>query len=90
MIVYLFRRPRRFIGGQLRYFALGGSAHIDIEPEHNLLLTFPSIAPHAVQPVSCPGIPFRDWRFAVNMWVHGKAAVLGRNELNQAAGETLA
>jgi Rps23 Pro-64 3,4-dihydroxylase Tpa1-like proline 4-hydroxylase len=71
MVAYLFRQPKRFAGGQLRYLALSGAAFVDIEPEHNLLLAFPSIAPHAVQPVSCPGLAFRDWRFALNIWIHG-------------------
>lgn len=71
MVYYLHSQPKRFTGGQLRYYAMGQSAFIDIEPGHGLLLAFPSIAPHAVQRVFCPGVPFADWRFAVNIWVHG-------------------
>jgi hypothetical protein len=75
MVYYLHSRPKRFTGGQLRYYAMGQSAFLDIEPEHDSLLAFPSMAPHAVERVSCPGVPFADWRFAVNIWLHGKSAV---------------
>jgi hypothetical protein len=71
MVYYLFRQPKRFTGGQLRYHSIGGAAFQDFEPEHDLLLAFPSIAPHSVQRVNCPGAPFADWRFAVNIWIHG-------------------
>jgi Rps23 Pro-64 3,4-dihydroxylase Tpa1-like proline 4-hydroxylase len=73
MVYYLHSRPKRFTGGQLRYYAIGQNAFIDIEPGHDVLLAFPSIAPHSVERVACPGVPFADWRFAVNIWLHGES-----------------
>jgi Rps23 Pro-64 3,4-dihydroxylase Tpa1-like proline 4-hydroxylase len=71
LVYYLCSQPQRFTGGQLRlYSALGGS-FLDIEPAHDRLLAFPSMAPHSVERVCCPGVPFADWRFAVNIWLHG-------------------
>lgn len=70
LVLYLHRRPRRFSGGALRLHAVGGTATRDIAPDHNLLAAFPSIAPHSVQRLTCPGGAFADRRFAVNMWLH--------------------
>lgn len=70
LVLYLHRRPRGFTGGALRLHALGGSGTRDMEPDHNRLAAFPSIAPHSVQRLSCPGGAFADRRFAVNIWIH--------------------
>lgn len=72
-VYYFFRRPRRFTGGELRLFAFapdtdGTRRFIDIAPDHDMLLLFPSWAPHEVRPVSCPSGEFMDSRFAVNCW----------------------
>jgi Rps23 Pro-64 3,4-dihydroxylase Tpa1-like proline 4-hydroxylase len=70
-VYYLHGRPRRFSGGALRLYSLGESSDFaDFEPEHNLLIAFPSWAPHEVMPVGCPSGEFRDSRFAINCWVH--------------------
>jgi SM-20-related protein len=72
--VYYFNAlPKAFSGGALRMFPFGG-AHpgerfIDIPPDHNTLLAFPSFAPHEVRPVSCPSRRFADSRFAINCWI---------------------
>lgn len=71
LVLYLNRLPCGFSGGALRLHALGSAAFQDIAPEHNKLVAFPSIAPHSVQPISCPSRAFADRRFAVNMWIHG-------------------
>lgn len=70
LVLYLHRWPRGFTGGALRLHALGGSGTRDMEPDHNRLAAFPSIAPHCVQRLSCPGGAFADRRFAVNIWIH--------------------
>lgn len=70
-VYYAFRHPRAFTGGALRLFPFGtvdDEDWLDIEPEHNALLAFPSWAPHEVRPVSCPSGRFEDCRFAVNIW----------------------
>ena len=71
MVYYLHRRPRRFTGGRLRLFDLGGEQSIRIEPTHDSLLVFPSSARHEVETISCPDGEFADGRFAVNIWLCG-------------------
>jgi len=71
MVYYLHRQPRRFTGGRLRLFDLGGEQSIWIEPMHDSLLVFPSSARHEVETISCPGGAFADSRFAVNIWLCG-------------------
>lgn len=71
MVYYLHRKPRRFAGGRLRLFDLGGEQSIEIEPTHDSLLVFPSSARHEVETISCPGGAFADSRFAVNIWLCG-------------------
>lgn len=71
MVYYFHREPRRFTGGRLRLFDLGGGQTIDVEPVHDSLLVFPSTARHEVERVSCPEGDFADGRFAVNIWLCG-------------------
>jgi SM-20-related protein len=70
LVLYLTRRPKAFSGGALRMYALGSSHTRDVEPMHNLLVAFPSITPHSVERIDCPGIEFASSRFAVNIWIH--------------------
>jgi SM-20-related protein len=77
LVYYLLREPKAFAGGALRMHGLGGRSDADswvqdIEPQHNQLVAFPSIAPHSVGEVNCPGHEFADSRFAVNIWIHRK------------------
>ena len=77
LVYYLLREPKAIAGGALRMHGLGGrnkadSGVQDIEPHHNQLVAFPSIAPHSVSEVHCPGNDFADSRFAVNIWIHRK------------------
>jgi SM-20-related protein len=72
-VYYFNAEPKAFSGGALRLYAIGGDDavdFVDIEPQRNSLLVFPSWAPHEVRPVSCPSGRFIDSRFAINCWVH--------------------
>ena len=73
-VYYLFREPRRFQGGQLVIHSLIGSEAggntVTIEPRNDLLVAFPSWAPHEVLPVTCSSRRFADARFAINCWLH--------------------
>jgi len=75
-ICYLHHQPKAFTGGCLRLFPFrpgGDGDHLDLEPEHNTLVVFPSWAPHEVLPIACPSQQFADSRFAVNIWLHAPA-----------------
>jgi len=72
-VYYFHNHPKAFTGGALRLYAIGDPAmatFVDIEPEHNTLLVFPSWIVHEVMPVSCPSHRFVDSRFAINCWVY--------------------
>jgi len=73
-VLYFYREPKAYSGGELRLHRLGASPDeeegVDIVPEHNLLACFPSWAPHEVMPVTCPSGLFGDSRFALNCWVY--------------------
>jgi Rps23 Pro-64 3,4-dihydroxylase Tpa1-like proline 4-hydroxylase len=74
-VYYFHRQPRAFEGGALRLYAIGDPqfrSFIDISPEHNTLLVFPSWALHAVMPVQCESQRFADSRFAINIWMQRK------------------
>jgi SM-20-related protein len=73
-VYYLYRLPKAFTGGCLRLFPFGASEDddddfLDIEPEHNTLLVFPSWAWHEVRPIGCPSGEFAHSRFSVNIWL---------------------
>jgi SM-20-related protein len=77
-VYYFFAEPKAFSGGALRLYAIGGDPNenfVDIEPQRNSLLVFPSWAPHEVLPVHCPSGRFVDSRFAVNCWLHRRNPV---------------
>lgn len=72
-VYYFHRQPRRFEGGALRLHRLGaepGDPGLDIAPDDNSLVVFPSWGPHEVMPVRCPSGAFADARFAVNCWIY--------------------
>lgn len=71
MVYYFHRLPRRFTGGRLRLFDLGGNQTIDIEPACDSLLVFPAATLHEVERISCPDGDFSDGRFSVNIWLCG-------------------
>lgn len=73
-VYYMHTTPKQFSGGDLRMHPLPvgdePAEPVDVSPDHNTLLVFPSFAPHEVLPVHAPGVPFGGWRFAVNCWIH--------------------
>lgn len=77
-VYYFHASPKRFSGGELRLHSFllpeHGGHYQDIEPERDMLLLFPSWAPHEVRPISCPSGAFADHRFAINCWYHANRA----------------
>jgi Rps23 Pro-64 3,4-dihydroxylase Tpa1-like proline 4-hydroxylase len=76
-VYYFHREPKLFSGGALRLYAFGAGgkgAFVDVPPEQNMLVLFPSWAEHEVGAVSCPTGEFADSRFAVNCWLYRKRA----------------
>ena len=71
-VYYLYREPKAFSGGQLRFHPFGGGTGTveDVEPRQDMLVAFPSFMPHEVLEVSCPSRAFADSRFSVNAWIH--------------------
>jgi SM-20-related protein len=69
-VYYFHREPQGFSGGELRLspVAHNPAAVRDIAPHRNMLVAFPSWAPHEVLPVRCPSGKFADSRFAINFW----------------------
>ena len=73
--VYYFHGPeKRFSGGILRLFPLplstGAPDPIEIEPEHNKLVVFPSWLPHEVMETHVPSGRFEDSRFSISCWLY--------------------
>lgn len=72
-VYYFHRQPKGYEGGALRLHRLGaapGDAGLDITPDDNSLVVFPSWGPHEVMPVRCASETFADSRFAVNCWIY--------------------
>jgi len=73
MVYYFCATPARFSGGQLRLHSLAASreagTYVDIEPENDTAVFFPSWFPHEVLPVVCESGQFMDSRFAINCWL---------------------
>jgi SM-20-related protein len=71
-VYYFHREPKGFSGGALRLHRFGSDGapgdYLDVEPEQNSLLAFPSWATHEVLTVRCPSDAFEDYRYAVNCW----------------------
>lgn len=71
-VYYFHALPKTFGGGALRLHSIlpeeQGGSHVDIDPDRDTLLLFPSWAPHEVRPVSCVGGDFAQSRFALNCW----------------------
>jgi predicted 2-oxoglutarate/Fe(II)-dependent dioxygenase YbiX len=73
-VYYFHAEPRGFEGGALRlYPALSKEHYLDIDPQANALLVFPSWAPHEVMPVACASDAWVDARLAVNCWIQRAA-----------------
>jgi SM-20-related protein len=77
-VYYFAETPRRFRGGELRLYGFptvsGGhrraAPFIDIDPETDSLVAFPSWIRHQVLPVQLPGDDWREHRFTINCWLH--------------------
>ncbi|MFZ2403635.1 MAG: 2OG-Fe(II) oxygenase [Methylobacter sp.] len=71
-VLYFHSVPKGFSGGQLRLHAFSSPEErehfVDIEPERDNFVLFPSWAPHEVLPISCPSVEFAQSRFAINCW----------------------
>jgi len=73
-VYYCHALPKAFTGGVLHLHSIAASGKpgtfVDIEPNNDTLVFFPSWSPHEVLAVSCPTGRFLDSRFAVNCWVY--------------------
>jgi SM-20-related protein len=72
-IYYFHALPKAFSGGLLRLHSMAASGEegtfIDIPPDLDSLVFFPSIFPHEVSHISSPSGRFLDSRFAINIWL---------------------
>jgi SM-20-related protein len=79
-VYYFSATPRPFSGGELRLHgfpkrmapgeAMPPAFYVDIEPESDTLVIFPSWLRHEVRPVRVPSGAWADSRFTVNCWMH--------------------
>jgi Rps23 Pro-64 3,4-dihydroxylase Tpa1-like proline 4-hydroxylase len=72
-VYYFHAVPKAFSGGVLRLHSLAASGQrhtfVDITPDCDTLVFFPSFFPHEVLDVECASRRFLDSRFAINFWV---------------------
>ena len=77
-VFYFHAEPRNYRGGELRLYSIlppdRGGCFLDITPEQDMLLLFPSWVPHEVRPIICPSGAFMDRRFAINCWYRRRRA----------------
>jgi Rps23 Pro-64 3,4-dihydroxylase Tpa1-like proline 4-hydroxylase len=79
-VYYFSEKPRRFQGGELRLhgfpdpFRKTPGPVVDVVPEPDKLVIFPSWLEHEVLPVRVPSKAWRDCRFSINCWIHRVAA----------------
>jgi SM-20-related protein len=78
-VYYFAATPRRFSGGELRLHGLpvlsarqrnASPPYVDIAPETDTLVIFPSWLRHEVLPVRVPSGAWVDSRFTINCWLH--------------------
>jgi SM-20-related protein len=75
-VYYFHREPAKFSGGNLRLYDsrvdagtwVAADTFVEIKPENNMLVLFPSRLIHEVLPVQCPSHAFADGRFTINGW----------------------
>lgn len=80
-VYYFHRHPVAFKGGQLRlYDSRVESGHwrpaetfVELNPENNTLVFFPSRIMHEVLPTYCSSGSFADGRFTLNGWVRNQS-----------------
>jgi SM-20-related protein len=72
-VYYFHHEPKGFSGGALRLHRFGSNEqpgdYVDVPPDQNSLVVFPSWVTHQVMEVRCPSDAFADFRFAVNCWI---------------------
>jgi SM-20-related protein len=78
-VYYFSEEPRRFGGGELRLYGFPSRdasevARVDVEPDTDTLVAFPSWMRHEVLPVRSDSGAWRERRFTVNCWLHRAAA----------------
>jgi SM-20-related protein len=82
-VYYFAATPPRFAGGNLRLhgfpdpFGRSERPIVDVTPETDMLVMFPSWMEHEVLPVAVPSGAWRDHRFSVNCWIHRVAPRAG-------------
>jgi SM-20-related protein len=77
-IYYFSATPRRFSGGELRLYPFPTRSRdhrdsrpfLDVVPEADTLVAFPSWLTHEVLPVRVPSGAWADRRFTINCWIH--------------------
>jgi SM-20-related protein len=87
-VYYFAANPRRFTGGELRLHGFPNPSAspstarpmVDVVPETDTLVAFPSWLLHEVRPVQVPSRAWADSRFAINCWLHRRPA--SRREAN--------
>ncbi len=76
-VLYYYREPMGFSGGELRLFrfnirphstGIAVDDHVDVQPIRNSLVAFPSWVTHEVRRIACPSQQFENYRFALNCW----------------------
>jgi Rps23 Pro-64 3,4-dihydroxylase Tpa1-like proline 4-hydroxylase len=80
-VYYFAATPRRFSGGELRLYGFPDLANaktgewpiVDVTPETDTLVAFPSWLRHEVLPVRVPSRAWADGRFSINCWLHRSA-----------------
>ncbi len=70
LVYYLNQRPKRYSGGELRFYSDDDTAWQDVIPDHDLLVCFPAWTAHSVERVAVPSGAFAHSRFAINGWVY--------------------
>lgn len=80
-VYYFAATPPRFSGGALRLHAFPSKTgadsdappYVDVAPETDTFVVFPSWLRHEVLPVRVPSGAWADRRFAINCWIHRTA-----------------
>jgi SM-20-related protein len=77
-VYYFHRLPKRFTGGALRLYGFdrgSGRPFVDVEPDRDTLVAFPSFTRHEVLRVGCESDELLDSRFAINCWLMRRTEV---------------
>jgi Rps23 Pro-64 3,4-dihydroxylase Tpa1-like proline 4-hydroxylase len=91
-VYYFYSEPKAFSGGALRLYRFGrvesANDFIDIQPEKNTIVAFPSWVAHEVLPITCPSRRFADSRFAVNFFASETPKGFSATTISPAESET--